>query len=393
MNKLHDFQSILAPVKEKEFYADYFEKKPLLIQRDDREYFSSLLTINDMAQYLERKDIVYPRIRMVKDGIQLPDELYIKKTAVNTYVSDNIDNEKIFALFDEGASIVCQQLNVSFPILYGFTKRMSDHFKLNVGLNTYLTPASAQAFDPHYDVHDVFILQVHGSKLWKLYDMPVAAAVKRFDKNNWAMQEPSLEVELKQGDTLYIPRGWVHDATTANNNSLHITVGLNVDTWIDVFDLINKETASIENFRKTFNWDNVTVDDFKDTIRELANELIENLDHAKLLAEFKRKKESQVYEVHNGRFKDILSKKDLDDDSVIFLRKQANVNITEEARSITLTVRGSNIKFRLKEKGLIAEILNTDSFTIVQMQNKYPNMAVIKNVQTLIKYGILGIEN
>ena len=77
MSKPHSLHTIIAPFKEADFYANYFEKKPLLIQRDDPEYFSSLLTINDMGQYLERKDIVYPSIRMVKDGMQLPDELYI----------------------------------------------------------------------------------------------------------------------------------------------------------------------------------------------------------------------------------------------------------------------------------------------------------------------------
>ena len=34
----------------------------------------------------------------------------------------------------------------------------------------YITPADAQGFAPHYDDVDVFILQVEGRKLWRLYD-------------------------------------------------------------------------------------------------------------------------------------------------------------------------------------------------------------------------------
>jgi ribosomal protein L16 Arg81 hydroxylase len=169
---MQHFHSLISPVSEADFHANYFEKKPLLAQRNNTEHFSSLLTMDTMAKYRERKDIVYPRIRMVKDGIQLPDPLYITHTTTNGFVSHTIDNEKIFSLFEDGASIVCQQLNITFPTLYEFTQTLSNHFKSSsIGLNTYLTPHTAQAFDPHYDAHDVFILQVHGSKIWQLYDM------------------------------------------------------------------------------------------------------------------------------------------------------------------------------------------------------------------------------
>ena len=40
-------------------------------------------------------------------------------------------------------------------------------------LNVYLTPPSSQGFTAHYDAHDVFILQIAGSKHWRLYDAPL----------------------------------------------------------------------------------------------------------------------------------------------------------------------------------------------------------------------------
>ncbi|MDB5117323.1 MAG: hypothetical protein JWQ79_2815 [Mucilaginibacter sp.] len=388
---MQHFHSIISPVSEADFHANYFEKKPLLVQRNKPEYFSSLLTMDVMAKYLERKDIVYPRIRIVKDGIQLPGPMYVKNSTVNGYVTEAIDNEKLFSLFEDGASIVCQQLNVTFPSLYEFTQVLSNHFKSYVGLNTYLTPNTAQAFDPHYDAHDVFILQVHGSKIWRLYDMPETAPVKRFDKKSWEMKAPSLEVELKQGDTLYIPRGLVHDATTANNTSLHITVGLSVDSWVDVFKSITEEAPSIERFRKTFNWDSVSADELKNTMRELVLELVENADYGKILADFRLKHDKKNYEIHTGRFNDILTNKQLNNNSVVFLRKQVDTTLIKDAYSITLSVRDKNLKFRLNEKELIDEILRTDQFSIGDLSNKYPKLAVIKNIQTLIKHGVLGV--
>ena len=40
-----------------------------------------------------------------------------------------------------------------------------------------------------------------------------------------------LDVTLCPGDTLYLPRGWLHEAVTSETDSLHLTVGVNVITW------------------------------------------------------------------------------------------------------------------------------------------------------------------
>ncbi|MGH3072964.1 MAG: JmjC domain-containing protein, partial [Gaiellaceae bacterium] len=45
--------------------------------------------------------------------------------------------------------------------------------------------------------------------------------------------EPVLDVTLQAGDTLYLPRGWLHQALTSRTDSLHITVGVNVRRWLD----------------------------------------------------------------------------------------------------------------------------------------------------------------
>lgn len=38
-----------------------------------------------------------------------------------------------------------------------------------VGTNVYLTPPQSQGFAPHYDDIEAFIIQLEGSKYWKLY--------------------------------------------------------------------------------------------------------------------------------------------------------------------------------------------------------------------------------
>ena len=39
--------------------------------------------------------------------------------------------------------------------------------------NVYLTPLDAHGFAPHCDTHDVFVLQITGTKRWSSYDTKV----------------------------------------------------------------------------------------------------------------------------------------------------------------------------------------------------------------------------
>ena len=51
------------------------------------------------------------------------------------------------------------------------------------------------------------------------------------------------------GDTLYLPRGWLHEALTSDTDSLHITVGVNVYTWLDALRAALDELADDVAFR------------------------------------------------------------------------------------------------------------------------------------------------
>ena len=60
-----------------------------------------------------------------------------------------------------------------------------------------------------------------------------------------------LELTLRAGDTLYLPRGWLHDALTSDTDSLHITVGVNVHTWVDAFRAALDECEDDVEFRRS----------------------------------------------------------------------------------------------------------------------------------------------
>ena len=63
--------------------------------------------------------------------------------------------------------------------------------------------------------------------------------------------EPVLDVTLQAGDTLYLPRGWLHEAKTSETDSLHLTMGVNVYTWMDAFRAALDSCAREVGFRRS----------------------------------------------------------------------------------------------------------------------------------------------
>jgi hypothetical protein len=123
-----------------------------------------------------------------------------------------------------------------WPPIAGLCRRLDALFGCLVHANLYLTPRGAQGFDTHHDGHEVFVLQLEGSKHWRFYgkarDLPLA------DEDGPVSPEglgpPTQEMVVQAGDLLYMPRGHVHEAFTSDRLSMHLTVGVKVYRWVDL---------------------------------------------------------------------------------------------------------------------------------------------------------------
>jgi lysine-specific demethylase/histidyl-hydroxylase NO66 len=117
---------------------------------------------------------------------------------------------------------VLQSLHRFWPPLARFGRDLELALTHPGQVNAYVTPPASQGLGVHHDDHDVFVLQVYGSKQWDVHD-PDGKAEDRL-----------VEAELAPGDSLYIPRRFPHAARTAETASVHLTVGVVPTTWGDV---------------------------------------------------------------------------------------------------------------------------------------------------------------
>nr|TKR97698.1 hypothetical protein D5086_0000209930 [Populus alba] len=107
----------------------------------------------------------------------------------------------------------------------------------------YLTPPNSQGLDRHCDDHCVFVCQLFGTKQWTIYSQPNLQLPRLYDpldREQCFVEENSLagyrKFLLREGDILYIPRGFPHEACTHDGGSsdlarfsLHVTFGIEVE--------------------------------------------------------------------------------------------------------------------------------------------------------------------
>lgn len=178
-----------------------------------------------------------PFLRVAKDGQVVPERRWTGGGGVGATVGDQVRDERVAELFADGATVVLQALHRTHDPVARLAAGLAADLGHPVQVNAYVTPAQNQGFSSHYDVHDVFVLQVAGEKRWRLHAPPVTDPLRddpwtdhREAVGEAAAQPPYLEAVLRPGDALYVPRGWLHAATALGEVSAHLTVGVHVRT-------------------------------------------------------------------------------------------------------------------------------------------------------------------
>lgn len=240
-----------------EFARTHWGRRPLLTRADalPRD-FDDLLSSADVDELLSERGVRSPFIRLAKDGEILGRDTYLGPAGFGAEVTDQVDSAKVLQQFAGGASIVLQGLHRLWPPVIEFVRQLVDDLGHPVQANAYITPPSSRGFDPHYDVHDVFVLQTAGRKHWTVHapvhhdPMPDQPWTEHRDAvTARAADEPVIDTVLSAGDTLYLPRGWVHSARALDTLSVHLTVGVSTTTRLDVIRALVEQLAEHDDFR------------------------------------------------------------------------------------------------------------------------------------------------
>jgi ribosomal protein L16 Arg81 hydroxylase len=248
----------LDPVDAGHFLAEYWEQQPLVVARGEGRRFHELLTRADVERLLCQTGIRVPAFRLVKEGAQVPLRTYTEDirwrpgSFTGTAVVERAADE-----FARGATIVLQALHIHWPAAALYCRDLEKRLGCPVQANAYHTPASARGFAVHHDTHDVFVLQLAGRKRWRVYEPVLELPLKdqRWSPGLGDPGPPIHDFTLEAGDTLYLPRGWPHEATTSEDESLHLTIGMHPQTRLDALRMALDSCDDDVEFRRSISAD------------------------------------------------------------------------------------------------------------------------------------------
>jgi len=221
------------------FASEHWSSAPLLSRSEQLPAgFEDLLSAGDVDELVTRRGLREPFFRLVRAGEPVRG-VTRTVTAGSRRVADFADPDRVREAYQDGATLVLNSLHRTHPPVGRFCRQLAADLGHPTQCNAYLTPGGgARGFAYHHDTHDVFILQLSGTKTWQVYapalELPLPSQPSSGDHLVSPTDVPLLDVVLTAGDALYLPRGYVHAAATTDDASMHLTIGVLAVTWFDV---------------------------------------------------------------------------------------------------------------------------------------------------------------
>jgi ribosomal protein L16 Arg81 hydroxylase len=228
----------LIAVDRGQFARQFWGQQPLLSPAADLPAgFDQLLDANAIDELVSKRGLRTPFLRVAKNGTTLADKAFTSPGGVGAGIADQVNEDRLVQLFAEGSTLVLQALHRVWPPVLAFCQKLAAELGHPVQANAYVTPPQNQGFSAHYDVHDVFVLQIEGEKQWRVHRPVLESPLRdqpwndrKSDVEQRAKEPPLIKAVLKPGDCLYLPRGYLHAATALGGVSTHLTLGIHVWT-------------------------------------------------------------------------------------------------------------------------------------------------------------------
>ncbi len=357
------------------------------MERDEPGRYDDLLSEAEVERLVTSGGLRFPGFRLVKAGEQL---------AVRDYTGDipwrpssftgTADVDRVLAEWERGATIVLQGLHLHRPELGAFCRSLERTLGHPAQVNAYYTPRSAQGLPVHHDTHDVFVLQVSGEKRWLVYEPALELPLRnqKYTAEMGGPGEPVHDLVLRPGDMLYLPRGWLHEALTSDSDSLHLTVGVNVVTWLDAFKAALEECGDEPGFRRSIG--DGGVEELVDALRgRLTADAVERR-AAENLARTRRP-------IRDGQLSQLRAIEELDVDTEVELRETVLVHASEQNGSFELTFDGKEVAFPARIQDEVSWVLERDDpFTAAELPGDLDDESRLVLVRRLVREGLLRIS-
>ncbi|GEM_PF-4713655 len=276
-----DFERLLEPVTPELFRSEYSDRKPLYIPAPEGAD-KALLSWDGFEQATSIM-ANWPKstIRLAKNKQQL-DCSHVRTTAAERGVAGTsrtgtIDMAKVHELLAQGYNFVGARCEYILPELGALCADLNARLNVRATAILFASFRNIGSFDKHFDTNDVFAIQCEGRKRWQIFAARADSPVKQ-DRAAGRAEDASDEVifdeVLGPGDVIYVPRGYIHEAVTQSDTSLHVSISLHEFRALKVVDILRDLVLDDPAFRA--NLPDVRNGDYR-VIRPMLTDLADRL--------------------------------------------------------------------------------------------------------------------
>ncbi|MEM6319318.1 MAG: cupin domain-containing protein [Bacteroidota bacterium] len=390
-----NLDALLHPIDKTTFFKENWEQTPLVVKRATKAFYQPLFSIEMVDKILFYNRPQGRSLRVVQQQQPL-----LPSTYENPDGSLNLN--QLYKAYGSGYTIVINEIQRYHEAIKQLCSNIKEELSHHVVANMYLTPPNQKALLPHYDTHDVLVLQVHGQKEWRIFDTPFETPL--LHSHQPVFQENQLtgsqSVVLEAGDFMYMPRGVPHYAFTQEDSSLHLTIGIHPSQWVDLFiETLNVMAMQEVAFRKALpvgfhkaqHFDAAQISLFKEKFDQLLEHFTKNVNPQSALGMLSNKFEQSKQIAGDGHFAQLEKRTSLNLENVVKIRTGLNATVYHQGAVARIAFSGNTIKGPAHILDALNFIANSEGTFLVR---ELPNMTdknKIKLVKRLIRGGLLKI--
>jgi hypothetical protein len=395
------FARLVAPMDVAPFLSECWTKKAVHLV-DRGRTFDDVFGWDGLNALLNAGDLTFPKVKVSRNDHPVAPDRFTSDAGGQRIVNGGA----VLDLFRDGASFGITAADTEWPPLRRVIECLYDQFLESVHTNVYCSPAHTQGFQCHFDLHEVFVLQVDGAKHWRVFQPTIQSPTESWKPEDApdASVAPYLDVVLRKGDVLYVPRGHWHYAVAEDTPSLHVTAGITchkaasfIDwlageladdpVWRRNLPLVGSAAPADGTFRLPADWSTLT--------RELASAIAARLDDPDLASRFCRAMLRDVQPLRRVNAP-AQAASELEVEHLIFERPAGRRHFfTRSDEGVTLTSGECEIELEEAEAGFLQKLFATDAFTAEDIRRWRPSAdpsEVADLLGELVRSGLLLVR-
>jgi ribosomal protein L16 Arg81 hydroxylase len=236
---ISSLKELVSPLTEAAFLELLCARSLAFRRCPRRDRFQGLLDWNTLRATIENGTFPPTKLRVTSKTEDVLPLFYLENGRVKA--------EHLAKLLRQGASLIVEPLDPYLPALDILCSDIRARTAEKIRVGAIVTTGNSGALKYHFDTDDLIIIQLEGSKRWKIYSPPVVNPLKK--ELLIPQGTPIFDDVMRPGDFLFLPAGYCHQCDNGPDLSLHLGIFFEPPTGYRIVKNLLPQLIEDEIFR------------------------------------------------------------------------------------------------------------------------------------------------